>query len=57
MESVGLQRGGYAATNIGSGKPSHSPTLDTLKKLAAADIGLIVKFVPFSEMVKRNLIY
>jgi len=36
--------------------PSHSPTLETLKKLAAAfDVGLIVKFVPFSELVKREL--
>ena len=36
--------------------PSHSPTLDTLKKLAAAfDVGLVVKFVPISEVVKREL--
>ncbi len=33
--------------------PSRSPTLSTLKKLASAfDVGLIVRFVPFSEIVK-----
>lgn len=36
--------------------PSHSPTLSTLKKLANAfDIGLIVRFVPISELVKHQL--
>jgi len=36
--------------------PSHSPTLSTLKKLAKAfDVGLIVRFVPISDLVKREL--
>ncbi len=36
--------------------PSHSPTLETLKKLASAfDVGLIVRFVPTSELVKYEL--
>ena len=36
--------------------PSHSPTLATLKKLANAfDVGLIVKFIPFSELVEGKL--
>jgi transcriptional regulator with XRE-family HTH domain len=35
--------------------PSHSPTLATLKKLAAAfDVGLIVRFAPFSEVVEQE---
>lgn len=36
--------------------PSHSPTIRTLKKLAAAfDVGLIVRFVPFSDLVKWDI--
>ena len=36
--------------------PSHSPTLETLKKLANAfNVGLIVKFVSISELVKNDL--
>ena len=35
--------------------PSHSPTLETLKKLAAAfDVGLIVRFAPLSELIERE---
>jgi len=36
--------------------PSHSPTLATLKKLATAfDVALIVRFLPFSDLVKWKL--
>jgi len=36
--------------------PSHSPTLKTLKRLANAfEVGLIVRFVPISEIVKHEL--
>ena len=36
--------------------PSHSPTLATLKKIATAfDVALMVRFVPFSDLVKWKL--
>lgn len=36
--------------------PSYSPTLATLKKLASAfDVGLMVRFVPISKLVKYEL--
>ena len=36
--------------------PSHSPTLETLKKLAVAfDVALMVRFIPFSDLVKWKL--
>jgi transcriptional regulator with XRE-family HTH domain len=36
--------------------PSHSPTLATLKKIANAfDVGLVVRFVPFSDLLKWDI--
>lgn len=36
--------------------PSRSPSLSTLKKLANAfDVGLVVRFVPFSDLVKWDI--
>lgn len=36
--------------------PSNSPTISTLKKIATAfEVGLVVRFVPFGDMVKWDL--
>jgi transcriptional regulator with XRE-family HTH domain len=36
--------------------PASSPNLSTLKKIASAfDVGLLVRFVPFSDLVKQDI--